>query len=408
MILSDFKPLGGQHAESTNIANCLNYQGLHDPVTGRPFSEALCFGIAGGIGIGYSFCPSVIRHGSGCGISLVGRHKIYSTSAAWYRDFADRLRLPLIITETTAIKKAYRNLVEELEQNRPAIVFTSRHDLPFLGPLEAMFNVGMHSFVVSGVDEANGLVVGADIGSKPVTLSLDQLAQARNRVCSLKNRNATFDLPSQTVEIATLQDAVRLAIPATTQELLQGKMKTYSLPGLEMCAKAMVNDKAADGWLKVLPNGLIYDALRNLFDSIETCGTGTGLYRQLYAEFLDEAAVILERSSLKTMAAEYRKLAAQWTEFAEVALPDRVKPFKQTKQLLRKQHQALREKGSKGQATIDSCVEALRALAQQVHSDFPLSDAETRSLLAHLREGILDLSEQERRAASQLNESLAA
>jgi hypothetical protein len=407
MILSDFKPLGGEHAESTNIANCLNYQGLHDPVAGRPFSEALCFGIAGGIGIGYSFCPSVIRHGAGCGVSLVGRHKIYSTSGAWYRDFADRLRIHLTASETTAAKKAYRNLVEELQQNRPTVVFTSRHDLPFLGCLESMFNVGMHSFVVSGIDEARGIAVGADIGSQPVMISLDQLAEARNRVCSHKNRIAAFDLASQTVPVATLQDAIRLAIPATAQELLAGKMKTFSLPGLEMCARAMVNDKAADGWLKVLPNGLIYDALRNLFDSIETCGSGTGLYRKLYAEFLDEAAVILEKPSLRATAEEYRKLAARWTEFAELTLPNRVKPFKQTKKLLRKQHDALRKKGSKGQPVIDSCVTELREIAKQVHSDFPLSGAETRSHLAHLRDEILELGQQERIAATRLGESLA-
>jgi hypothetical protein len=402
MVLTDFKPLGGDHAESTNLANLLNYHGMMNPFSEKPFSEALCFGIAGGIGAGYSWCPSVIRHGGGCGVSLIGRHQVYSTQGAWYRDFADRLRFHLSIAESTSAKKAEKNLLEQLENGRPGIVATSRFDLPFLGDLESLFNVGMHSFIIYGIDEKKGIAYGADIAAQPVTLSILQLLQARERVCSHKTRVIGFLFPSEQFEPSVLQSAIREGIQATYRELTNGRMKTFSLPGWEMCAKAMVNDKAADGWLKALTNGLIYDALRNLFASIETAGTGTGLYRKLYASFLDEAATVLEQPEISEIAADYRQLAAQWTEFAEECLPDSISPFKQTKKLLRKQLGTFQKKGSKGQSAIDDTVRELGQITKQVHEQFPLSDAETRSHLQTLRERLLELHAEESKVAEKL------
>jgi hypothetical protein len=55
--------------------------------------------------------------------------------------------------------------------------------------------------------------------------------------------------------------------------------------------------------------------------------------RPLYADFLDEAATLLGRRELASLAAVYRKLGAEWTAFAEFLLP---KPFTETKKAMRK------------------------------------------------------------------------
>jgi hypothetical protein len=405
MTKTKWQPIGGEHAESMNWVNLLDYHQIVNPTNSEPFSEALCFGLAGGIGAGYSFCPSVIKHGGGCGISLVGRHKIYSTQGDWYRSFADRLGLKLKIEETTATKKAQQLLLQELEQDRPVVVFTSRHHLPFLGDLESMFNVGMHSFLVYAIDAKSNLAYGADIGEAPVTMPLEQLSLARASVCSHKNRCLSL-LPDQQIDLATLQQGLVDAISATVQELLHGKMQTFSLPGLVTCAKVMVNDKASDGWLRALPNGLVFDALRNLFASIETAGTGTGLFRKLYAQFLSEAGVILENAALQQLAGEYQKLAAQWTEFAELALTDQIKAFRQIKKLLRKQTETLQKKGSKGQATIDKTTEELRELGKTIRDDFPMVDADLRNHLETLRARLLELHAEETNLATKLSEAI--
>src|SRR5437763_16888635 len=110
--VNGYAHIGGIHGESAALKNLLAFDGI-------ALSEPLCFAIAGGIGAGYSFCPSVVRHGSGSGVTIIGRHKTYVTGAGWYQDFFDRLGVRTRITETTAVKKAYQNLLDELQAGRP-------------------------------------------------------------------------------------------------------------------------------------------------------------------------------------------------------------------------------------------------------------------------------------------------
>jgi hypothetical protein len=135
MQVGGYAHFGGRHGESAAIKNLLAFAGVGNPVTGEPMSEALCFGIAGGIGAGYSFCPSVPRYGCASGVSVIGRYKSYATDATWYQGFFDRIGAATRITETGGKGKAYQNLVSELEGGRPVVVWCSRARLPFLnGP----------------------------------------------------------------------------------------------------------------------------------------------------------------------------------------------------------------------------------------------------------------------------------
>ncbi len=399
--VNGYAHFGGKHGESAAIKNLLGFAGVTNPQTGGPFSEALCFGIAGGIGAGYSWCPSVVRHGTGSGVSVVGRHKSYATDAAWYQDFFDRIGAATRITETAAKGKAFQNLLGELEAGRPAVVWCSRPHLPFLPPPHNGAGLWMHSFVVYAVDEAAGVARGGDCAPTKVTLTLDELAEARNGVCSHKNRTLTFAAP-RALTRETLRSAVHEGIRACAAELTEGRMKTFSLPGLEMWAKTIANGANKDGWLKVFTGGLLFLALGDIFESIETGGTGGGLYRGLYADFLDEAAAIAGRAELAELAATYRGLAVRWTELAEATLPDRVKPFKQARELFRKRRQLFEEKGEKAATQILEAGEKLRTLQEETRASFPLGREESEKLLGGLRERIVALHRDEAAAAKRL------
>lgn len=162
MRVEGYAQFGGQHGESANLKNLLGHAGVVNPWTGKPFTEALCFGIAGGIGAGYSFCPSVVRYGTGSGASIVGRHKIYATDATWYQGFFDRLGAKTHITETGGPGKAHQNLVEELEQGKPVVVWCSRPLLPFMGWMVNSCGLWMHTFIVYEADEEKKIAHGAD------------------------------------------------------------------------------------------------------------------------------------------------------------------------------------------------------------------------------------------------------
>lgn len=403
MILTNYRHFGGRHGESAALRNLFAFHGIVHPATGQPLSEALCFGIAGGIGAGYSFCPSMVRHGTGSGVSVVGRHRIYATDGSWYQNACKRLGINSRVTESTSRPKAYKNLVEELHAGRAAVVWCAPHFLPFLGALNCTMNVGMHTFVIHGVDEEKGVAHGSDRSPTAVTLTLDELAEARDSVCTHKNRTLTID-PAGADLKKTLPDAVRAGLQACARELCEGKMKTFSLPGFEQLAQRIANTKHADGWPRVFDAGLLGLALRDLFDSIETNGTGGGLYRLLYADFLDEAAAILKDPALAELAGTYRGLAARWTELADAALPAKVKPLKQLRDLLRKRRDLYEGKGSKAAKQLEDTTKKLRELSAQVKAEPPLTAEAFLPLLEELRERILALHAAEAATAARLRE----
>ena len=400
MHVNGYAHFGGRHGESAALKNLLAFAGVANPATGRPFSEALCFGIAGGVGAGYSFCPSVVRRGFGSGVSIVGRHRDYATDASWYQNFFDRLGAKTRVTETAAPGKAFQNLRHELEAGRPAVVWCSRPGLSFVGSLHDSVGLWMHTFIVYAVDEDKGLAYGADRAPTKVTLPLDELAAARNGVCSHKNRTLTFDAP-RGLTADRVRDAVRAGIRACAGELLQGRMKTFSLPGLEIWAKALTNARSKDGWPQVFKGGLLYCALRDVFNSVETAGTDGGLFRRLYADFLDEAAALLSNNALGEWAAEYRRLGDRWTELADAALPDKVKPFKKAKDLLRRQQRLFEQKGEKATKQIGDMLDELRAVEVEAQKSVPQGE-EAAALLGGLRERVIDLHAAETAAAQRL------
>jgi hypothetical protein len=397
-----FSWFGGRHGEAASLRGLLAHAGVRNPASGEPLSEPICFGIAGGIGAGYSFCPSVVRYGCGSGVSIVGRHLSYATSGVWYENACERLGLKTRVTETSAKKKAFQNLVDELAAGRPAAIWCAGSMLPFLHNIQSSCGLSMHSFVVHGIDTDKGIAYGSDRAPTPLTISLDDLAAARAGVCSHKNRTLTIDPPDKPLAAATLKAAIQSGIRACADELIKGRMKTFSLPGFEILAKMIANDSSKDAWLKVYRNGLLYYALRDMFDSIETAGNGGGLYRNLYADFLAEAAANCKRPSLKSLADDYRHIAARWTELANAALPSKIKPFKESRDLLIKKRDLFEIKGSKADKQMAEIRAKLHVLGKNTKENFPLNDAESRELLGSLRERIIALHRTETELAKRL------
>jgi hypothetical protein len=400
----DFQPLGGVLTDSCALRDLLAHARIDNPTTHAPFSEPLCFGLAGGIGAGYSFCPSVPRSGFGTGVTIIGRFQAYATGPTWFQGFFDRLGMQTHITETTAPGKAQANLLAELRVGRPTVVWCSRAKLPYLGgPLDPG-DMTMYHAIVFGLDEAKDTAWLADRAASPVTLTLDQLIDARNAVCSHKNRTLTFT-PTP-VSKATLQQAVRSAIRLTAHDLERGKIKTFALPGLELWAKMLVNKSNKNAWRVAFNGRLLVQALRDVYECIVTTDAAGGLSRSTYAEFLDEAATLLKIEKLRVCAEQYQALAEQWNALADAALPSSVKIFEQTKKLLHARTQAFLEHGMKGKKALVDATNKLQTLRDSV-GEFPLPDRVRDDMLEELSDRVLTLLSEETSAAQRLATAVA-
>ncbi len=402
MRVDGYTHFGGAHFESANLKNLMAWAGAGNPLTGKAFTEAECLGIAGGIAAGYQWCPSVPGYGFGSGVSVVGRVKLYSTNGAWYRDFFDRLGIRTDVRETGGAKAALANMREPIEKGQPVVAWTSPMRISPLGTWTT--NCGMYSVVVHGLDEAARTALIADSAATARTLPLEDLMWSRNRVCSLKNRTLTFARPKPPTA-AQVKSAYEAGIRECAADFAKPRLGTFNLPGLEEWTKVISNSKSKRGWLAAFPDGKIYWPLRDAFDAIETAGTGGGLMRNLYAEFLEGAAGALKRPALAECAAKYRSLAKNWTDFADQLLTDKVKPFAATKKLLRKREAAYLGKGEKGMKDVADAAKQLNTLNGDVVRDFPWDEALTVQHLEACGTALRGLFYSEQEAAALLGKA---
>jgi len=390
--------MGGRHWESTALANLLAAASVRNPATQRPLSEAMCFGLAGGLGAGYSYCPSLIRHGLGSGISVVGRYRAFATGADFCRGALERMGAKVTIQETGGAATGFKQLVEGLAHGRPVLVYCAPLAATHLG---WPGTYGMYVTLIERIDLHNDVAYVGDCAPDTFPVPLDELTQYRSRVNSHKFRSLRIDPPAKFTESA-LKTALISGIQACADDFARPTLQTYGLPGLTEWAKVITNTKSQRGWPRLYKGPLIYLALRDMFDSIETAGTGGGLYRGLYADFLDEAADLARRPAWRSCAEHYRELATRWSELAEAALPSRHKLFKETKQLLRKRRELWLTKGPKAAKQMAEGTARLKTIESELREKFPLAEDDRLPHLESLRTRILALHAAEVEAAARL------
>ncbi|MFL5800855.1 MAG: DUF4872 domain-containing protein [Roseiflexaceae bacterium] len=130
-----------------------------------------------------------------------------------------------------------------------------------------------------------------------------------------------------------------------------------------------------------------------LYDFIEHYGTGGGLCRPLFADFLSEAAEALRHPPLAALAERYAELGRGWTDLAAAALPDDLAIFRAARELYARKAELLHGGGSAEE--IRAIWQQLATLEEQAREDFPLSDAAYAELRAQLRTLIAALYEDE-------------
>lgn len=398
MQVQNFRQFGGRHYETAAMKNLVAFSGVVSPVDGQPLSEAMCLGIAGGIAAGYSFCPSIPGYDAGSGVSVVGRYKAYVTGPEYYSGFFDKIKARVVVKETTSEKTAFKNLTDAIGNGRPAIVWCAPLQLPYASwPGTG----GMYSFIVYGIDAEKDVALISDRAPTPWTMSLPELALSRKKVCSHKNRLMLLEPPPRLTS-ETLKSAVMSGIQECVRDLMVPHIKTFNLPGLLEWARVIASERNKKGWMVVYSDGNLYPALRDVYDSIQTAGTGGRLFRDMYAEFLEEAAGITGREKLRDCAVLYRKLGQSWESLAEQSLSSTQPIFAQTKQLLNERRRLLEQEGAGAAPRIWEIREQLEGLENDMRDAFPLDEQACMSLLEMLASQIETLYEAEMDAAEAL------
>lgn len=335
----------------------LGQAGVHDPFSKQAFSEAALFVISGGIGNGYSFCPSLARSGKSGGVTIIASHRCYSFDGSLEAETLKRLGIKGQKVESTSANAAQKKLIGAIEEGNPAYVWCSPnldfHSSSFIDACAG----GFYPIVVHAIDLVQQEAEISGLPRTSMVTSLESLATARADVCTYKNRAMTLKAATSP-SAAKAKQAYLSGLRAGVSEQLKPKMRTFSLEGLKMLSARIANPKSKQGWPVVYTGGKLFWALRDIFTSIATCAD-SGLLRPLFADGLEQAAQATGRKNLLGCAEDYRDLGRQWQSLAQAALPSNVAAFATTKRLLKSRDKA-HLRGSKGLADFAISAKELR------------------------------------------------
>ncbi|HYH89611.1 MAG TPA: BtrH N-terminal domain-containing protein [Solirubrobacteraceae bacterium] len=325
---------GGLHPDSAAIANVLAHHGTE-------VSEALVLGVGGGLGAGYILWEFEAHHTP---TLVLGFSNQWQYPGRWAAKTLERLGVPFELHETGGAKGAAARLDAALAAGRPALATVDRQEIGHWHLPAHASGRGGYPVVVHGSDGDRMRIDDRNLA--PLTVERERLDAARARVGSYKHRLVVIE-PAE-ITAGTLRTAVRAGL-ADAAEHLGARSDSFGLPAWRKWARMLTDTRGAKAWPNVFADerGLA-GALLSAYEGIEPVGAYGGHLRGLYADFLDEAAALLEAPRLVEAAAAYRDVAALWHELAELALPSAVPEFAALREELAAVHESVVARGDAG------------------------------------------------------------
>lgn len=386
---------GGRHPESANIAHVLAHYGV--TAAGQPVPESLIFGVGGGPGAGYILWEFK-AHGSA--ILTLGFHNSWQYTDRWLQKTLDRLGVRYLVEHTGGAAGAARRLTELLAAGRPCIVRPDRYVLGYWGLPSLMNGCGSPNVVVYAQD--GDRVHIDDRNVSPLTAPRDTLDAARARVGSYKNSLYAIDPATPSISAKTLRAAVQAGLEDCVEHL-SAPSDSFSLPAWRKWARLLTDQKNAKAWPRAFAGRrALAGALLSVWEGVMPAGGDGGNVRDLYAQFLDDAAVLLNNPALREPAEAFRGAARAWQIVADTALPDDVPALAELRDMAVALRQSIVDPASVTPEEAAQSATDLWARSAQLDRDFPLDDAATAQLFVALSSAVDDVYQRETTAVAQL------
>ena len=365
---------GGVHPDTAAVVNVLAHHGVVAGHTGQPLTEAMALGIGGGLGAGYILWEFEARGGA---ILVLGFRNRWQYPDRWMRTLLERLAVPATHHETGGARAAARALDDALAAGRPALATIDRQTIGYWHLPPELEGRGGYPVVVYALSD--GLAHIDDRVLAPLTVARPVLDAARARVGSYRHRLCVIEPDRDELPTDLLRDAVRAGL-ADAAEHLSSTSDSFGLPAWRKWAR-MMTGTGAKAWPRVFASGRgLAGALLSTYEGIQPVGLHGGHLRGLYADFLDEAAALLEEPALADAASGWRDAAARWQALADTALPPG-----RLRELLAEVHGTVVEGGDASAAAAELC-----ELRRSLDAESPVDAGELFPAMAAQLEGIFE------------------
>ena len=389
--------LPGIHPPTAALMKILRVKGVINPTNNQPYSEALLFGIGGGIGVGYILFQ--FKHLPNP-ILVLGFRNQWNDAHAFLDNLTQRLFFQVDFQTFESADEAQSNLQERLKGGDPTIVWVDKAHLPYHQLPEDQKGFVNHQVAVYDFDERTAHFYLDDCSS--------QLFEIRDKTLSIARSNTS---PQNFLMMAfkeagsltpqEVQGSLITGIRECAAQLTQAR-NNLGISNLTTWADQLTDQHSRTGWPQIFRDSKsLYPLLRTVYETIKLNGSDGFALRKLYADFLQEAAGILSNYGLNAVAGQYLQLANHWSNLADNALPSRVPLFDRVKNLLNKKYDAYKNYDF---VTHQEISNKLSALENIIKADFPLEANEVNQLFNRLSSQIKLITELESSAAHRLRE----
>ncbi len=289
MILENFEPFIGQHCETTTTGSLLNQIGIE-------LSEPMLFGLGEGLGFIYFSFKSMPFPFIG------GRSK----SGEITEKLCKNLQLRLNVKETTSVKKAWHNVMQELNAGKAVGLQLDCYHLDYFTD---KIHFAGHFTAMYGFDEQFAYLVDTDQQGTRSKTTLESLALARNErgPMSAKNKSYTIEKGEQDVQI---EKGIIKAIIDNSNVFLNPPIRNLGYKGILKASKEIKR------WFKTSED--VKGDFQTTAMLMERAGTGGSLFRNLYRDFLGESYDLLGVDALKVAYEDYSEIADLWKGVADL------------------------------------------------------------------------------------------
>ncbi|WP_284533832.1 BtrH N-terminal domain-containing protein [Nocardioides sp. T2.26MG-1] len=313
-VLLDYPHRQAGHCGSGALRDLMEWAGLGwDEVP----SEALVFGMGGGLGFTYLRVPDLTPP-----IYFVGR------SSDLEVDLLARLGAEVDVRGTDDPEAGWGWVRRELQQGRPVLMWADIAELPYLN---VRLQMSRHDIVVIGYDDDTETAFVVDNDRAEVQeVPYEALARARaSRSFPVPTRHTTYfvnwpqilpDLrptaaSALVASVENMQAAATSIIPDTST-LPPGAVAAAGIGGVTVFAEDV------ERWPELMGEPELDVALRSLHAFVEKAGTGGGLFRRLQAQFCAEVARLTGSAEMAKAGTALLRCADTWSALAAAGRSD--------------------------------------------------------------------------------------
>ena len=305
-IVDHFDTQGGKHCITNSLKQIFSYGGIE-------MTEAMMFGL--GSGLSFLYLNQEISP------MVNGRCKIFE----FEEKLAKRLHLDIECKSGSNYERVLERNKEMLDHDIPLLIYVDMPYLSYLG-LDPDSHFGGHAVVLFGYDDEREVFYISDRDNHdfPIRTPHGQSAEDYHLVSYeelKKARTSTyrpFPAKNKYLEInfdgyqSPQKDVLVEAIQETCETMMNAPAKLLGLNGIHKFSKEILK------WKNFSMEKRKRAGVTNYFQISKDGGTGGGIFRKMYGEFLMEAAPILNSSAVHKLGSAYVEIGNEWDRLADI------------------------------------------------------------------------------------------